>query len=161
MFHKSISNTSVILATTRHGVFNCLRLKRHPADSGNSNVTTKVDVVVVGGGFSGLAAAFRCHEAGLKTIVLEAKHRIGGRSRTYERLSGPGVIELGATWINETSQPEVFALKKRLGLETTEQYTVGDSVYQRLDGSVIRGSDDGTNVRLHFYSMHCPHGIPS
>ncbi|OJD11809.1 hypothetical protein AJ78_07491 [Emergomyces pasteurianus Ep9510] len=102
----------------------------------------ETDVVVVGGGFSGLAAAHRCHEAGLKTIVLEAKSRIGGRSRTHKKQSGRGVVELGATWINKTTQPEVFALTQKFGLETLEQFAEGDMVYQGVDGMVIRGQAD-------------------
>ena len=116
--------------TTRHGVYSA------PA--------VEVDVVVVGGGFSGMAAAYRCHEAGLSTVVLEAKHRIGGRSRSHQRDSGPGVVEMGATWINKTTQPEVFALTQKFGLETTEQYVDGDSVFQRADGTVIRHREEVT-----------------
>ncbi|PGG99043.1 hypothetical protein GX51_06459 [Blastomyces parvus] len=103
----------------------------------------ETDVVVVGGGFSGLTAAYRCHEAGLKTIVLEAKPRIGGRSRTHKKQSGPGVVELGATWINKNTQPEVFALTQKFGLETLEQFVQGDTIHQGIDGVVIRGQAGG------------------
>jgi monoamine oxidase len=102
---------------------------------------TEMDVVVVGGGFSGLAAAYRCQEAGLRAMLLEAKHRVGGRSRTQERSSGPGVIELGATWINKTTQPEAYALTQMFGLETVTQYTDGDAVFQRPDGTIVRGAE--------------------
>lgn len=45
----------------------------------------EVDVLVVGGGFSGLMAAYECHQAGLRTVVLEARDRIGGRSYSTSR----------------------------------------------------------------------------
>ncbi|OCT46152.1 amine oxidase [Cladophialophora carrionii] len=100
----------------------------------------KVDVVVVGGGFSGLQAAWDLQKAGLSCVLLEAKHRIGGRSRSQQLQSGPGIVELGATWINEKTQPKVFATAKRLGLDMVKQYTEGDEVWQFPDGQVLRAS---------------------
>src|SRR5258706_518097 len=44
-------------------------------------------VIVVGGGLSGLAAAWRLERAGVATTVLEAGDRPGGRVRT-ERVGG-------------------------------------------------------------------------
>lgn len=116
---------------------------RDSKEKGYSAAPVEVDVVVVGGGFSGLAAAYQCHSAGLNTVVLEAKSRIGGRSRSQHLDSGPGVVEMGATWINKTTQPEVFALTQKFGLETVEQYVEGDEIFQGLDGKVVR-CPDGT-----------------
>ncbi|KAB2575537.1 putative flavin-containing monoamine oxidase AofH [Lasiodiplodia theobromae] len=97
-----------------------------------------VDVVVVGGGFSGLMAAHATQQAGLTTVLLEAKHRVGGRSRTQRLRSGPGAVEMGATWINKTTQPTVYGLVQRFGLETAEQYTEGYAVFEMGEGRVVR-----------------------
>lgn len=97
----------------------------------------EVDVVVVGGGFSGLTSAYELHKAELSTVVLEAKDRLGGRSRSVKRRSGDGIIELGAGWINNHTQPEVFALTQEFGLDTLEQYNEGFSLYEGIDGRVI------------------------
>ncbi|OAP56146.1 hypothetical protein AYL99_09325 [Fonsecaea erecta] len=101
---------------------------------------SKVDVVVVGGGFSGVQAAWDLQKAGLSCVLLEAKHRIGGRSRSQQLQSGPGIVELGATWINKKTQPKVYATAKRLGLDIVDQYTDGDEIWQFKDGTVVRAS---------------------
>jgi phytoene dehydrogenase-like protein len=45
-------------------------------------MTAPADVVVVGGGLAGLAAAVQLHRAGLATVVCEAGEDVGGRVRT-------------------------------------------------------------------------------
>ena len=46
---------------------------------------------------------------------------------------------MGATWINQTTQPNVYALAEKFGLETFPQYTSGDSVFEGLDGNPSKG----------------------
>lgn len=119
-----------------------------------SESSVDYDVVVVGGGFSGLVAAYDSQQAGLKTILLEAKDALGGRSRTQKLESGPGVIELGATWINNNTQPEVYALTELFGLDTIVQYIEGDQIFQGADGQVQRTSPgDDPDVSHTFHSL--------
>lgn len=40
------------------------------------------DVIVIGGGFSGLSAATALAEAGARTLVVEARGTLGGRAST-------------------------------------------------------------------------------
>lgn len=42
-------------------------------------------VVIIGGGMSGLAAAWRLSELGLPVVVLEQEQRLGGLARTFEQ----------------------------------------------------------------------------
>jgi monoamine oxidase len=56
------------------------------------------DVVVIGAGYAGLAAALELEEAGLSVTVLEARERVGGRAWTV-RLGNGALAELGGEWV--------------------------------------------------------------
>ena len=71
------------------------------------------DVIVVGGGLAGLGAALRLQDRGLKPLVLEAEHRVGGRMTT-DRVEG-FVIDRGATLLGNGFR-SMKRLVKRLGL---------------------------------------------
>jgi len=60
-------------------------------------MTGEVDVLIVGAGAAGLAAARELSVAGLRVTVLEARSRIGGRILTH---SDPFAIELGAEFFH-------------------------------------------------------------
>jgi monoamine oxidase len=75
------------------------------------------DAVVVGGGFAGCTAARELQHAGLQTVVLEARDRLGGRTWTSE-FAGKQV-ELGGTWVH-WHQPSVWSELRRYGFEVTE-----------------------------------------
>ena len=55
----------------------------------------KFDVAIIGAGLSGLNAALELEKYGLKTIVLEANNRVGGKLLSKKELNGnqEGVCE--------------------------------------------------------------------
>lgn len=57
-----------------------------------------MDVIVVGAGLAGMAAAWTLYEAGQGVTVLEARQRVGGRTWS-RRLANGAVVELGGEWI--------------------------------------------------------------
>ncbi|GAW41610.1 Pseudooxynicotine oxidase [Brevundimonas sp. SH203] len=59
---------------------------------------SQVDVVVVGAGAAGIAAARRLMRPGLSVLVLEARSRIGGRAFT-RRVEGEG-LDMGCGWLH-------------------------------------------------------------
>lgn len=75
------------------------------------------DVIVIGGGFAGVTASRDSVKNGYKTLLLEARNRLGGRTFTAD-FDGHKV-ELGGTWIHQ-SQPFVWAEKERYGMEVLE-----------------------------------------
>lgn len=89
--------------------------------------STSADVVVVGGGISGLTAARRLVQAGRSVIVLEANDRVGGRTENLD--VGNGVItEGGGQWVGP-GQDHVLALIDELGLSTFKTYVEGKTIY--------------------------------
>src|SRR5262249_59552981 len=74
----------------------------HPGDGRPGawrNVLAMLDVVIIGAGAAGLAAAEVLSHAGLQLRVLEARPRIGGRVDTRHLQGWPGPLELGAEFI--------------------------------------------------------------
>ncbi len=71
----------------------------------------EADVVVVGAGFAGLAAARAVVAAGSEAVVLEARDRVGGRVVNAEIGDGK-VVEMGGQWVGPT-QERIAALAAR------------------------------------------------
>ena len=70
---------------------------------------SRADVVIVGAGVAGLAAARCLREQGARVLVLEARPRIGGRVFTIRDPRSPLPIELGAEFLHGDA-PEVRAI---------------------------------------------------
>ena len=87
---------------------------------------TDTQVLVIGGGLSGLAAASALHAAGAEVEVLEARPRVGGRTEGGHTADGTPV-ELGGQWLGPT-QTRMYALVEELGLETFPTFNTGKHV---------------------------------
>jgi monoamine oxidase len=64
----------------------------------SNSLPDQVDVVVIGAGAAGIAAARRLMRPGLSVLVLEARQRIGGRAWTL-RAEGEG-LDMGCGWLH-------------------------------------------------------------
>jgi monoamine oxidase len=80
---------------------------------------TDADVIVIGAGAAGLAAARELHRAGVKVLVIEARDRIGGRILTHHDDVGELPIELGAEFVHGRP-PAIFELIEAAGLPAIE-----------------------------------------
>ncbi|MFC6745424.1 FAD-dependent oxidoreductase [Methylobacterium persicinum] len=71
------------------------------------------DVVVIGAGAAGIAAARTLLAAGLKVAVLEARNRVGGRAWTVALRGHP--VDLGAHWLHAGPINPLVALGRERG----------------------------------------------
>jgi monoamine oxidase len=72
------------------------------------------DVVVVGAGAAGVGAAARLARAGLSSLVLEARDRVGGRAHTL--VPSPGLaLDLGCGWLHSAEENSWTAIADALG----------------------------------------------
>ncbi|MEV7391840.1 MULTISPECIES: FAD-dependent oxidoreductase [unclassified Streptomyces] len=121
------------------------------------------DVVVVGAGIAGLAAASALVAAGRDVVCLEARDRVGGRLLAVA--APPGTLDLGATWFWE-GERRVAELVARLGIDTFEQHLAGDTLVQdatgvrRLPGNLIdapaRRFTQGAGTLAHALAAQLP-----
>ena len=115
-------------------------------------MTAAADVVVVGAGLAGLAAATRLVDAGAEVVVLEARDRVGGRTLTLPAADGTP-IDHGGHWIGPT-QDRIAALAERVGVTSYPNYGQGlntelrDGRVHRYGGELLEGDDPATAVAI-------------
>jgi monoamine oxidase len=96
---------------------------RLPAKASSSS---RVDVAVVGAGFSGLAAARHLALEGKTVTVLEARDRVGGKVLNKVLEDGE-ITEAGGTYIGPT-QTRMFALTREYKVPLYPTYDKGSTV---------------------------------
>jgi monoamine oxidase len=106
--------------------------------------THEADVVVVGAGLAGLAAARVLRARGASVVVVEARERVGGRVLNHDIGDGK-VVEVGGQWIGPT-QDRLAALAAELGVETFPTHGEGENLIE-YGGSLRRYS--GTIPRIN------------
>ena len=89
------------------------------------------DVIVVGGGFAGVTAARDASLRGARTLLLEARPRLGGRTGVVD-FAGHR-IEIGGTWIGP-GQPHVWAERMRYTLPLAESAAAAATQYVWYEG---------------------------
>jgi monoamine oxidase len=91
-------------------------LLARPAPAAPAASAAEYDVVIVGAGAAGIAAARRIAAAGRRYVLIEAGDRIGGRCITDTRTFGVP-FDRGAHWIHFPSSNPITKLVPRGGLE--------------------------------------------
>ncbi len=82
--------------------------------------------IVVGGGITGLAAAYQLTRAGVPVLLVEASERLGGKIRT-ERIDG-FLVEAG---------PDSFIAYRPAATELSRELGLGDAIIRTTDPRVV------------------------
>jgi len=96
--------------------------------------TEKVDTIIIGGGLSGIYAAFLLSKKKKPCVLLEARDRVGGRILSPEHQGF--FADLGPSWYWPAINPKVNALLQTLGLNGYPQFETGMGRFQARDGLV-------------------------
>lgn len=117
-----------------------------PAQSGSqpsaappSAAPQEHEIVVIGAGMAGIAAAAMLREEGRQVLVLEGRERIGGRIWTSRELDGLS-LDLGASWIQGTEDNPLTELAEELDVETVETDDESFLLYDS-DGSLVEDAE--------------------
>jgi monoamine oxidase len=106
------------------------------------------DIIVVGAGISGCGAAWYLQKEGRPSLILEANSRSGGKTYTVPDGYRPnGHVDLGASWVNDTTQSHVNALIEELGLERLQQNIDGLDITQSSELSFFAHEHHQSVVR--------------
>lgn len=84
--------------------------------AGSDDEPEELDVVVVGAGFAGLAAALTLADAGTSVVVVEANQQVGGGVANGTTAGGQW-LELPGQWV-AADHHRLLALIERFGLTT-------------------------------------------
>src|SRR5262245_50557008 len=129
-------------------------------------------VVIVGGGFAGLAAAYELSHAGAEVTVLEAGNRIGGRVLSFRDLVRAGTVEGGAELIG-SNHPIWMRYRERFKLaflDVTEEdaefpiviegkrlsATEAKDLWHAMGAGLARLNDDAAKVEDPFEPWRTP-----
>ena len=82
-----------------------------------------VDVVVVGAGLAGLAAARDLEVLGATVLILEARDRTGGRTLNHQLENGE-VVEIGGQWVGP-HHDRLLTMANELEVETFPTHNRG------------------------------------
>src|SRR5688572_12940253 len=94
-------------------------MREHTDPESGTMSSESSDVVVIGAGAAGLAAAKRLGAAGRRVLILEARDRVGGRIDTRREPGWPVPMEAGAEFVHGRSRAAWDAIEKA-GLATDE-----------------------------------------
>lgn len=122
-----------------------------------ANSDKTYDVIVIGAGAAGLAAAAELAEAGRTVLIIEARDRLGGRAFTVDSRRGSAMpIDLGAEFVHGRS-PHIFdvcdeALIPLVSMQADQRMVRG--------GKVVESDDFWHEVDRVFNEMMNEEGKP-
>ena len=100
----------------------------------------QTDILIIGGGLSGLIATWQLQSAGINASLMEARTRFGGRILTVRGNDGAG-YDLGPSWF-WPGQPLVAGLLNHFNIPSYQQFADGAVLLQEGDGRIDRTTSE-------------------
>lgn len=97
------------------------------------------NVIVIGAGIAGLAAAQQLNSFGFEVVVLEARDRVGGRIATFRK--GPYIADLGAMVVTGLGGNPVNVLSKQINMELV-RIKQKCPLYESNGNTVLKDKDE-------------------
>ena len=104
----------------------------------SKELPTNPDLVIIGAGAAGIAAARRAKKEGLSTIVIEGGNRVGGRAWTQSEDFGVPV-DMGCSWLSGFDRNSIGKIAKKRGFKTISHTHAGTNLFR--DGSPASEKD--------------------
>jgi polyamine oxidase len=115
-----------------------------------SGITGPVErVVVVGAGIAGLTAANALMHAGVECVVLEARHRIGGRLHTVDVAGWP--VDMGGSWIHMPEGNPLTTFAERVGISRVSGNPLPELVgYDCAEGRRLSADEWAESIQMQY-----------
>lgn len=107
------------------------------------------DVAVVGAGYAGLTTASTLAQAGARTVVLEARDRVGGRVWT-KLIDGGAPLDMGGTWL-APDHTAARDLAQELGAGLYPTFNDGAIVFTNANGK--RSTYSGLSPKISPFAL--------
>ena len=133
---RSFTLLPLLFSTLRSSAPTC-RSNMSSCTSTSAGKSEAVDLIVVGGGISGMVVAEISVSNGLTVKVLEARQRVGGRLLSFEG------IDLGGSWSFPPHETEGLKLAARLGVPVVDQRVDGSAFVARQGTKIQNVGNQG------------------
>ncbi|KXF81900.1 flavin monoamine oxidase family protein [Enterovibrio coralii] len=119
-------------------------------------MNTHYQTIIVGGGLSGLYAAYLLEQQQHDYLVLEARERLGGRivSSSLKDNSNASV-DMGPSWFWPNVNPRVSALIETLGINRYKQYGDGQYMIEKVRNAPAQALNLGYDIMPDTYRLEC------
>lgn len=100
------------------------------------------DIVIAGGGLTGLRLAQKLEKKNINFLMIEARSFLGGRMRSEYSTADDTYFDLGPTWFWPEFEPNMKGLMNELNLQSFEQYSKGSHTFENQHGMIQRFNTD-------------------
>jgi len=96
----------------------------------------KTDILIIGGGLTGLTIAYLLRKSKFKVKIVEARNRVGGRINTIYSETNAS-LEMGATWLGK-KHSALGQLLETLNIDVFEQLMGNKAIYEEDANSGVQ-----------------------